>query len=51
MGTSKLLLVEGELHVVDGIEDLHVAVFDFGDLLLLDSKARTSTAATDQAKQ
>ena len=51
MGTSKLLLVKGELHVVDDIGDLHVAVVGIGDLLLLGSKASTSTAAVDQAKQ
>ena len=51
LGTSKLLLVNGELDVVEGIGDLHVAVVGIGDLLLLDSKAPTSTAADDQAKQ
>ena len=50
LGTSKLLLVEGELHVVEGTMDLHVVVVGIGDLLLLDSKAPTSTAAADQAK-
>ena len=47
LGTSKLLLVEGEFHVLEGIGDLHVAVVGIGDLLLLDSNV---TAAADQAK-
>src|ERR1041385_8430626 len=51
LGTSELLLVNGELDVVKGIGDLHVAVVDIGDLLLIDSNAPTSTAAADQAKQ
>ena len=51
MGTSKLLLVVGDLHVVESIKDLHVAVVGIGDILLLDSKAPTLTAAADQAKQ
>src|ERR1041385_5232925 len=51
LGTSKLLLVKRGLDVIEGIGDLHVAVVDIGDLLLLDSKAPTSTAAADQAKQ
>ena len=46
----KLLLVNGELDIVEGIR-LHLAVVGIGDLLLLDSKAPTSTAAADQAKQ
>src|ERR1041385_3745345 len=50
LGISKLLLVNGELDIVEGIEDLHVAVVSIGDLLLLDSKAPTSAAAADQAK-
>src|ERR1041385_273090 len=51
LGTSKLFLVKGELDVVVGIGGLHVMVVGIGDLLLLDSKAPTSTAAPDQAKQ
>src|ERR1041385_8364135 len=50
LGTSKLLLVNGELGIVEGIR-FHVAVVGIGDPLLLDSKAPTSTAAADQAKQ
>ena len=42
MGTSKLLLVKGELHVVEGIEDLHIAVVDIGDLLFLRSNINCS---------
>ena len=42
LGTSKLLPVEGELHVVEDTRDLHVAVVGIGDLLFLDSKAPTS---------
>src|SRR4051812_25386291 len=42
LGTSKLLLVKGELDVVEGIGDLHIAVVDIGDLLLLDSKVDCS---------
>ena len=41
LGTSKLLLVNGELDVIEGT----------GDLLLLYSKASMLTAAADQAKQ
>src|SRR4051812_8091671 len=32
LGTSKLLLVVGDLHVIEGIGDLHVAVVGIGDL-------------------
>ena len=41
----------GGLHVEEGIGDLLVAVVGIGDLLFLDTKAPTSTAAADQAKQ
>ena len=51
MGSTELLLVNGELDVVEGIGDLHVAVVGIVDLLLLGSKAPTSTAVADQAKQ
>ena len=37
LGTSKLLLVEGELHVIEGTGNLHVVVVGIGDLLLLGS--------------
>src|ERR1041385_7117303 len=42
LGTSKLLLVKGELDVVEGIGDLHVAMADIGDLLLLGSNVDCS---------
>src|ERR1041385_5370417 len=42
LGTSKLLLVKGELDVVEGIGDLHVAVVGIGDLLLLVSNVDCS---------
>ena len=42
LGSSKLLLVVGDLRIVEGIRYLHVAVVGIGDLLLLDSKAPTS---------
>ena len=42
LGTSKLLLIVEDLHVVEDTRDLHVAVDGIGDLLLLDSKAPTS---------
>jgi hypothetical protein len=37
LGTSELLLVIGDLDVVEGTGDLHVAVVAIGDLLLLDA--------------
>ena len=37
LGTSELLLVVEDLHVVEGIGDLHVAVVGIGDLLLLNA--------------
>ena len=43
LGTSKLLLVIGDLHVVEGIGDLHVAVVGIGDLLLLCSNVDCSS--------
>ena len=42
LGTSELLLVKRGLDVVEGIGDLHVAVVDIGDLLLLDSNVGCS---------
>src|SRR4051812_29114138 len=51
LGTTEVLLVNGELDVLEGIGELRVAVVGTGDLLLLDSKAPTSTAAADQQKR
>ena len=42
LGTSKLLLVNGELDVVEDIGDLHVAGVGIGDLLLLGSNVDCS---------
>ena len=37
LGTSELLLIVGDLDVVEGTGDLHVTVVAIGDLLLLDA--------------
>src|SRR3954469_8670009 len=49
-GTSKLTLVEGELHVVEGIGDLHVAVLGIGDLLVLGSNVDCSSRSSKTIK-
>ena len=51
MGTSKLLQVEGELHVVEGTGDLHVAVVGIGDLLLLGSNVDCSGRSGKEIKE
>jgi len=51
VGTSKLLLAEGELHVVDDIGDLHVAVVGIGDLLLLGSNVDCSGRSGKTVKE
>ena len=51
LGTSKLLLVEGELHIVDGIGGLQVVVVGIGDLLLLGSNVDCSGRSSKAIKE
>ena len=51
MGTSKILLVEGELRVAHGIGDLHVEVVGIGDLLPLGSNVDCSGRSGKTVKE